>query len=123
MNEDIYMDFILGNYRNPKNYGRLDDANMVKSGSNPLCGDSITIYLKVEEGLIKDIKFIGQGCAISQASASILTQMVKGKNIKDAKNLKEDDLLKILGIQLSPSRLKCALLSYNVFKDAISAFL
>ncbi len=123
MNNDIYMDFILENYRNPRNYGKMDDASVIKNGANPLCGDTITIYLKVEDKIVKDISFTGKGCAISQASASILTEMVKGKSPEEVKQLKEGDLLSVLGVELSPARLKCALLSYNVLKDAISSFL
>ncbi len=120
MNEDIYMDFILENYKNPKNYGKIENPTSHSHGSNPLCGDEIFIYLKIEENKIADIKFMGKGCAISQASASILTEMVKGKDIDYAKNLKDEDLLKELGIKLSPVRLKCALLSLWTLRDAIS---
>ncbi len=120
MNEDIYMDFILENYKNPKNYGKIENPTSKSHGSNPLCGDEIFIYLKIEENKISDIKFMGRGCAISQASASILTEMVKGKDLDYAKNLKDEDLLKELGIKLSPVRLKCALLSLLTLREAIS---
>ncbi|MCI4434710.1 MAG: SUF system NifU family Fe-S cluster assembly protein [Thermoplasmata archaeon] len=122
MSNDIYMEFILENYRNPKNYGVMDNPTVKKSGANPLCGDDITIYLKIENGKIQDIRFTGKGCAISQASASILTEMVKGKDLEYVKSLGENDLLSALGIELSPARLKCALLSYKVLKDALSGF-
>ncbi|MGC8564994.1 MAG: Fe-S cluster assembly sulfur transfer protein SufU [Thermoplasmata archaeon] len=120
MSYDIYMDFILEHYKNPSNYGKIENPSTSSKGLNPLCGDELEIYILVEKNAIKDIKFTGKGCAISQASASILTEMVKGKDIDYVKNLKEKDLLDALGIEISPSRLKCALLSYNTLMEAIS---
>ncbi|MGC8979901.1 MAG: Fe-S cluster assembly sulfur transfer protein SufU [Thermoplasmata archaeon] len=120
--DNIYMEFILENYRNPKNYGSMDNPTVERSGSNPLCGDEITIYLRIENNRIVDVRFTGRGCAISQASASILTEMIKGKDLDYVKGLKEEDLLSALGIELSPARLKCALLSYRVLKDSVSGF-
>jgi len=120
MTYDIYMDFILEHYKNPSNYGKIENPSTSSKGLNPLCGDELEIYILVEKNTIKDIKFTGKGCAISQASASILTEMVKGKDIDYVKNLKEKDLLDALGIEISPSRLKCALLSYNTLKEAVS---
>ncbi|MGC8986388.1 MAG: Fe-S cluster assembly sulfur transfer protein SufU, partial [Thermoplasmata archaeon] len=103
--DNIYMEFILENYRNPKNYGSMDNPTVERSGSNPLCGDEITIYLRIENNRIVDVRFTGRGCAISQASASILTEMIKGKDLDYVKGLKEEDLLSALGIELSPARL------------------
>ena len=120
MTYDIYMDFILEHYKNPSNYGKIEKPSASSKGLNPLCGDELEIYILVEKNAIKDIKFTGKGCAISQASASILTEMVKGKDVDYVKNLKEKDLLDALGIEISPSRLKCALLSYNTLKEAVS---
>jgi len=120
MTYDIYMDFILEHYKNPSNYGKIENPSTSSKGLNPLCGDELEIYILVEKNTIKDIKFTGKGCAISQASASILTEMVKGKDIDYVMNLKEKDLLDALGIEISPSRLKCALLSYNTLKEAVS---
>ncbi len=120
MTYDIYMDFILEHYKNPSNYGKIEKPSASSKGLNPLCGDELEIYILVEKNIVKDIKFTGKGCAISQASASILTEMVKGKDVDYVKNLKEKDLLDALGIEISPSRLKCALLSYNTLKEAIS---
>ncbi len=120
MNDEIYMDFILENYKNPKNYGKIENPTSISHGSNPFCGDEIFIYLKIDNNKISDIKFTGKGCAISQASASILTEMVKGKDVDYARNLKDEDFLKELGIKLSPIRMKCALLSLWTLRDAIS---
>lgn len=120
MNDNIYMDFILENYKNPKNYGKIENPTAKSKGANPLCGDELEIYLIIDNNNINDIKFTGKGCAISQASASILTEMVKGKTLDYVKNLKENDLLDALGIEISPARIKCALLSYNTLKKAIA---
>ncbi|MDP8011285.1 MAG: Fe-S cluster assembly sulfur transfer protein SufU [Thermoplasmata archaeon] len=120
MTYDIYMDFILENYKNPKNYGKIEKPNATSRGLNPLCGDELEIFLIIDKNIIKDIKFTGKGCAISIASASILTEMVKGKDLDYVKNLKENDLLNALGIEISPARIKCALLSYKTLKEAIS---
>ncbi|HYX55890.1 MAG TPA: SUF system NifU family Fe-S cluster assembly protein, partial [Nitrososphaeraceae archaeon] len=97
MSDDIYREIILDHYRNPRNKGRLEHADVSTHDSNPLCGDEIDIHLKVEEGKIKDIKFEGRGCAISQASASMLTEMVLDKPLTAVKDLAKDDILENIG--------------------------
>ena len=82
MSDDIYREIILDHYRNPRNKGRLPNADVSIHDSNPLCGDEIDIHLKVEEEKVKEIKFEGRGCAISQASASMLTEMIVGKSLR-----------------------------------------
>src|ERR671923_3098153 len=115
MSDDIYREIILDHYRNPRNKGKLVDADINTHDSNPLCGDEIDIHLKVEEGKIKDIKFEGRGCAISQASASMLTEMVIDKPLTAVKDLAKDDILENIGLMnLGPARIKCALLSLKV---------
>lgn len=117
MSDDIYREIILDHYRNPRNKGRISDADVSIHDSNPLCGDEIDIHLKVEGGMIKDIKFEGRGCAISQASASMLTEMVHGKQLSSVKDLTKDDILENIGLtNLGPARIKCALLSLKVLK-------
>jgi nitrogen fixation NifU-like protein len=117
MSDDIYREIILDHYRNPRNKGRLEHADVSTHDSNPLCGDEIDIHLKVEEGKIKDIKFEGRGCAISQASASMLTEMVLHKPLTAVKDLAKDDILENIGLMnLGPARIKCALLSLKVLK-------
>jgi nitrogen fixation protein NifU and related proteins len=117
MSDDIYREIILDHYRNPRNKGRLEHADVSTHDSNPLCGDEIDIHLKVEEGKIKDIKFEGRGCAISQASASMLTEMVLDKPLTAVKDLAKDDILENIGLMnLGPARIKCALLSLKVLK-------
>ena len=117
MCDDIYREIILDHYRNPRNKGRLEHADVSTHDSNPLCGDEIDIHLKVEQGKIKDIKFEGRGCAISQASASMLTEMVMDKPLTSVKDLAKDDILENIGLMnLGPARIKCALLSLKVLK-------
>ena len=117
MSDDIYREIILDHYRNPRNKGKLPHADVSTHDSNPLCGDEIDIHLKVEQGKIKDIKFEGRGCAISQASASMLTEMVLDKPLTTVKDLAKDDILENIGLMnLGPARIKCALLSLKVLK-------
>ena len=117
MSDDIYREIILDHYRNPRNKGKLPYADVSSHDSNPLCGDEIDIHLKVEQGKIKDIKFEGRGCAISQASASMLTEMVLDKPLTAVKDLAKDDILENIGLMnLGPARIKCALLSLKVLK-------
>ena len=117
MSDDIYREIILDHYRNPRNKGKLPDADVSIHDSNPLCGDEIDMHLKVDGSIIKDIKFEGRGCAISQASASMLTEMVLGKPLTSVKDLSKDDILENIGLtSLGPARIKCALLSLKVLK-------
>lgn len=117
MSDDIYREIILDHYRNPRNKGKLPDADVSIHDSNPLCGDEIDIHLKVDGDKIKDVKFEGRGCAISQASASMLTEMVIGKPLTSIKDLSKEDILETIGLtSLGPARIKCALLSLKVLK-------
>ncbi|HZA62044.1 MAG TPA: SUF system NifU family Fe-S cluster assembly protein [Nitrososphaeraceae archaeon] len=117
MSDDIYREIILDHYRNPRNKGKLPHADVSTHDSNPLCGDEIDMHLKVEQGRITDIKFEGRGCAISQASASMLTEMVLDKPLTAVKDLAKDDILENIGLMnLGPARIKCALLSLKVLK-------
>jgi nitrogen fixation NifU-like protein len=117
LSDDIYREIILDHYRNPRNKGKIDNPDVVIHDSNPLCGDQIDIYLKVVEGQIKDIKFDGKGCAISQASASMLTEMVMDKPLTTAKDISKEEVLENIGLtNLGPARIKCALLSLKVLK-------
>ena len=120
---DIYTETILDYYRHPRNQGTIKDADIVVRDSNPVCGDVVEIYIKVDEKKIKDIKFSGHGCAISQASTSMLTEMVDGKNLDEVKDMNKDQILQLLGIDLSPVRLKCALLGLKVLKIGVYDYL
>lgn len=119
MAESLYREIILDHYRNPRNKGVLDPADFTYEDTNPLCGDEVRIDVRVKDGIVSEIGFSGRGCAISQASASILTEMVEGQPIEEVKALTKDDLLDELGIPVSPARLKCALLSLKVLKAGL----
>jgi len=111
--DDLYRDYILEHYRRPHNFGVIDEPSASYEGSNPLCGDRITMQLRVTDGIVEQIGFTGRGCAISQASASLLTDEIKGKAIGEVTGFRADDLLELLGIEISPARLKCAMLSFE----------
>ncbi len=117
---ELYAENILDHFKNPRNFGTLKDANLKAKDVNLICGDKITVQLKVDKkGKIQDIKFCGSGCAISQASASMLTEVVKGKTIEQAKKINNDDIYKMLAVPLSASRVKCALLGLFTLKKAL----
>jgi nitrogen fixation NifU-like protein len=120
---DIYREIILDYYRNPRNYGKIDSPDITISDSNPLCGDEIEIHVKFDGDKVKDVKFTGKGCAISQASASMLTEMIMGKNLEDVKKIGKDDILESLGLpNLGPARIKCALLSLKTLKLGVYGY-
>ena len=121
MSDDLYREQILEHYRNPHNFGEIPDADIRQEGDNPLCGDMITMYLKLDDGRLGAVKFRGRGCAISQASASILTDLVTGKPVEELKRFPTQDLLDELGIPISPARMKCATLSVNTLRVALGA--
>jgi nitrogen fixation NifU-like protein len=120
--DDLYRDEILEHYRQPHNFGTLDAPDAVYEGHNPLCGDRITMMLHVDaEGNVAEVAFSGRGCAISQASASLLTDEVKGRPVAEVEAMKNQDILDLLGIEISPARLKCALLSLDTMQHALEA--
>jgi nitrogen fixation NifU-like protein len=123
MSSDIYKDIILDYYRHPRNSGDLPDPDVRVKDSNPLCGDIIEMQLKIKDGKIDDLRFKGRGCAISQASASMLTELAKGKTLEEIKALGKSDILDMLGIDPGPTRIKCALLSLKVIKLAVYGYL
>jgi nitrogen fixation protein NifU and related proteins len=116
----IYSEIILDYYRYPRNKGTLDHPQIHARDSNPLCGDIVEMQLELDQkNVVKDVKFNGQGCAISQASASMLTELVKGKSLDDVRKISKEDVLSLIGGQLTAVRLKCALLSLKVLKTGI----
>ena len=118
--DDFYRENILDHYRNPRNKGHLDNPTHAHEEPNPLCGDLVRIELHVnDEDVIEEVRFGGEGCAISQASASMLTEMIQGRTLEEAKQVSKDDILEALGIDIGPVRLKCALLSLKVLKVGV----
>ena len=119
--EDMYRENILDHYKNPRNYGSMEEPDATAKGQNPLCGDEVTISLKFagDGETIEDIRFEGRGCAISQAATSMLTDIVKGKTAAQVAALPKEELQEEIGIQLTPIRLKCAILGLGVLKVAL----
>ena len=116
---DFYKEYILDHYQNPRNFGKMQGADVSFSLSNPLCGDEVKVYLKFEGEKVKKISFEGKGCVISQASASILTEKLKDKKKDEILLLDKNFMLKLLKIPLGPNRLKCALLPLEAVQKAI----
>jgi len=117
--DDFYKEYILDHYRNPRNFGHLERVDASAEDLNPLCGDTIKMELALDgEGRVEDIKFSGRGCAISQASASMLTESVKGMKLEDVARLSQESVLENVGIGISPTRMKCAMLGLKVLKSA-----
>ena len=137
--QELYRQVILDHNRNPRNFGELGDATRVISAVNPLCGDKLTLYVKLGDGTVSDIKFKGSGCAISVASSSLMTERVKGTTISDALRLFDqihdlltgahehepaedlDKLAALGGVREYPSRVKCASLAWHALKAAVAA--
>jgi len=134
---DLYREVILDHNRNPRNFGSLDPADRVVQGVNPLCGDKMTLYLRMKDGAIDDIRFEGTGCAISVASSSLMTERVKGRDKKDALALFDDvhrmltgqdeeppehmeKLVALAGVREYPSRIKCASLGWHALREALT---
>ncbi len=114
--DDLYREQIIDHYQHPHNHGKIENPDISYEDSNPLCGDKIRIDMRVKDGVVEDIKFSGKGCAISQASASMLTDELIGKPLEEIKKLDRQTILDLLGIPLGPTRIKCALLSLKVVK-------
>jgi nitrogen fixation NifU-like protein len=115
----LYRDFILEHYKNPRNFGTLDPRDLEAHDYNPLCGDELGVHVRVDdEGRIADLRFHGQGCAISQAAASIASEELIGMDAEEVGSLGADWVIDLLGIDISPTRRKCALLSLKVMRGA-----
>jgi nitrogen fixation protein NifU and related proteins len=118
---DMYQEIILQHYKSPKNFGHLDAPDLTGEESNPNCGDHLTFELKLDADrkTIEAVRFHGDGCAISMASASMLTQKIAGRSLEEVRAISRDDVLKMVGIPLSPVRIKCALTGFAAFGKAL----
>lgn len=124
MSNEMYQDFILELYKNPINFGKIENADMHALSHNPLCGDKVEIFIKLDESKkVEEAKFIGSGCAISQASASLFTEEIKGKTVEEIRSMSKENILEMIKVDLrkNPSRLKCAMLPLEVAKKAVSS--
>ena len=118
--DELYRDYILEHYKNPKNFGEMPEHDLDFYDKNPLCGDEMEVQIRVEDGKIADLKWHGQGCAISQAAASIASEELIGMDVEDAANLDADWMLEQMGIDISATRRKCALLNLKVLRGAVT---
>lgn len=119
---ELQAEIVLEHYREPHNYGTLDNPSVSLTESNPVCGDTVNLSLHVEDGVVKEVKFVGKGCSISQASASMLTDRIVGKTLEELKSMEEQSVIDMIGLKLGPSREKCALLSFNIMQKCIREY-
>ncbi|MGO8948090.1 MAG: Fe-S cluster assembly sulfur transfer protein SufU [Ktedonobacterales bacterium] len=117
--DDLYRQYILEHYREPRNYGTLEHAEIHAADTNPLCGDRIAIDLSLHDGRVDQVRFSGRGCAISQASASMLTERIEGASLEELRALTPQDIFDMLGVEIGPARQRCALLSLRVLHQGI----
>ncbi|PSP56694.1 SUF system NifU family Fe-S cluster assembly protein [Halobacteriales archaeon QS_1_67_19] len=124
MGSDMYRQQILDHYKNPRNYGELDEKTYSHAGENPMCGDEITIDVRLDddEAEIERVAFRGDGCAISQASASMLSEELQGMPLEEMLELDRDDVIDMLGVDISPMRVKCAVLAEKVVQDGAEIY-
>ncbi len=118
--DSLYKEIVLDHFKNPHNFGELDPADYTAEDSNPLCGDQIRMDLRVEDGTVTDVKFSGRGCAVSIASASILTDLVLGRPLAEVRQISKEELLDEIGIPVSPARMKCATLGLTVLNLSLA---
>ncbi|WP_135853412.1 Fe-S cluster assembly sulfur transfer protein SufU [Halorussus salinus] len=124
MGSDMYRQQILDHYKSPRNYGELDEKTFTHAGENPMCGDEIRIDVQLDddEEVINAVAFRGDGCAISQASASMLTGELQGMTVEEMQELDRDDVIDMLGVDISPMRVKCAVLAEKVVQDGADIY-
>lgn len=117
--EQLYREAILDHYKHPRHKGHLADPDIHYHDTNPFCGDEVTIELKVVDGVVSEVAFDGRGCAISQASASMMMEEILGQKVEDLKAWGKEDILEMLGIEIGPVRMKCALLPLKALKAGL----
>ena len=137
--DDLYRDVIMDHYKRPRNRGKLDDADVVVEGANPLCGDEITLWLGIADGMVRDVRFAGHGCSISQASASIMTEAIEGRPVAEIDDIVNalrgmmlegaepdetllGDGIALEGVRQFPVRIKCAVLGWNTLRLGLEQF-
>ena len=118
--DDLYRDYILEHYKHPRNFGELEPHDLEALEHNPLCGDELGVHIRVRDGRIEDLRFHGEGCAISQASASIASEELKGMRLADVEELSASWMIDLLGIPVSATRRKCALLNLKAVRGALT---
>jgi nitrogen fixation protein NifU and related proteins len=118
--DSLYAEEILDHYKHPHNFGHLDNADIHTEAINPLCGDRLAMDLRVRDGVVEDVRFTGRGCAISQASASMLTDHMLGKKLDDLAGTTREDIMEMLGVKVSYARIKCATLSLGLLRLALA---
>ncbi len=121
--DDMYSEMVLDHFRNPRNFGSLNSCNVSFKDSNPICGDVVQVDLKIVNKKIIDCKFSGSGCAISQVSTDLLLDKIKDLDINAVKSINKDDMFSILGFNVSPLRVKCALLGLKVLKCGVYSYI
>jgi nitrogen fixation NifU-like protein len=123
MDDELYRELILEHYKHPHNAGRLDDATHSHKELNPSCGDTVEIFVAVKDGKVMDVKFDGRGCAVSQASASLLTDRIKGLGLEEIRKLSQQDIFDMLAVPIGVGRIRCALLSLKTLHKALEKHL
>jgi nitrogen fixation NifU-like protein len=116
---DLYAEEILDHYKHPRHFGHLDDPTLTFHDTNPFCGDEITLELKIEDDRVTDVAFTGKGCAISRAAASMMSEEIIGKSLEELRDWNKESITDLLGIEVGPVRIKCALLPLKVLKAAV----
>jgi len=122
LDRQTQIEFLLDHYESPRNYGELPDDDVHVEGGNPGCGDLITIYLKIDGDRLADVSFVGEGCTISQASASVLTEMVRDKTLAELQSMDHQELMEVLGEEVVNTRPRCATLSLDTLKAALKEY-
>jgi nitrogen fixation NifU-like protein len=117
---DLYRENILDHYGNPRNEGTLENPDISQERENPVCGDVVRLDIKLEDGKVSEARFSGQGCVISMASASMFTEEIHGKTISELKEMDEEDIFEMLGLELGPSRFHCGVLPLKVLQEALA---